>query len=165
MVSSATEVDVLHGQMKAGDKQRGDGAVRLGRTDGLVATSVIEVGIDVPDLPCEVMVIEEAVHWALAAPPAPRPGWPRQYESACILFADTKAETTTIRLETISSERDGFKLAEVDLSLRGEARSSTPGGLRAFPPCPAPGLGTLLRAKSSPCCAATARSTPPGSVR
>jgi ATP-dependent DNA helicase RecG len=90
-----------------------------GDTDVLVATSVIEVGIDVPN--ASVMVIEEADRYGLSQLHQLRGRVGRgEHASHCILFADTDAEAATIRLEAISSERDGFKLAEVDLSLRGE---------------------------------------------
>ncbi|MGH2988486.1 MAG: ATP-dependent DNA helicase RecG, partial [Solirubrobacterales bacterium] len=113
------EVGVLHGQMKSADKQRAMGRFASGETEVLVATSVIEVGIDVPN--ASVMVIEEADRYGLSQLHQLRGRVGRgEHESACILFADTEAEAATIRLEAISSERDGFKLAEVDLSLRGE---------------------------------------------
>ncbi len=90
-----------------------------GETQVLVATSVIEVGIDVAN--ASVMVIEEADRYGLSQLHQLRGRVGRgEHESHCILFADTEAEAATIRLEAISSERDGFKLAEVDLSLRGE---------------------------------------------
>ena len=67
------------------------------------------------------MVIEEADRYGLSQLHQLRGRVGRgEHESHCILFADTEAEAATIRLEAISSERDGFKLAEVDLSLRGE---------------------------------------------
>jgi ATP-dependent DNA helicase RecG len=113
------EVGVLHGQMKAADKQRTMARFASGDTDVLVATSVIEVGIDVPN--ASVMVIEEADRYGLSQLHQLRGRVGRgEHASHCILFADTDAEAATIRLEAISSERDGFKLAEVDLSLRGE---------------------------------------------
>jgi ATP-dependent DNA helicase RecG len=113
------EVDVLHGQMKASDKQRAMAGFASGETQVLVATSVIEVGIDVAN--ASVMVIEEADRYGLSQLHQLRGRVGRgEHESHCILFADTEAEAATIRLEAISSERDGFKLAEVDLSLRGE---------------------------------------------
>jgi ATP-dependent DNA helicase RecG len=113
------EVGVLHGQMKTAEKQRAMHGFACGDTQVLVATSVIEVGIDVPN--ASVMVIEEADRYGLSQLHQLRGRVGRgEHESHCILFADTEAEAATIRLDAISSERDGFKLAEVDLSLRGE---------------------------------------------
>jgi ATP-dependent DNA helicase RecG len=142
-------VDVLHGQMKAADKQRAMAAFASGETDVLVATSVIEVGIDVPN--ASVMVIEEADRYGLSQLHQLRGRVGRgEHESHCILFADTKAEAATIRLEAISSERDGFKLAEVDLSLRGEGEilGTRQHGLPRFRVATLPeDAGALLRAR------------------
>jgi ATP-dependent DNA helicase RecG len=90
-----------------------------GRTQVLVATSVIEVGIDVSN--AAVMVIEEADRYGLSQLHQLRGRVGRgPHESACILFADPGSEAARLRLEAISSSRDGFELAEVDLALRGE---------------------------------------------
>src|SRR5918995_615838 len=113
------EVGVLHGQMKAADKQRAMHGLASREPQVLGATSVIEVGIDVPN--ASVMVIEEADRYGLSQLHQLRGRVGRgEHESACILFADPSSEAANLRLEAISSERDGFKLAEVDLSLRGE---------------------------------------------
>jgi ATP-dependent DNA helicase RecG len=143
------EVGVLHGQMKAADKQRAMARFASGETDVLVATSVIEVGIDVPN--ASVMVIEEADRYGLSQLHQLRGRVGRgEHESHCILFADTEAEAATIRLEAISSERDGFKLAEVDLSLRGEGEilGTRQHGLPRFRVATLPeDSGALLRAR------------------
>src|SRR5262249_34985689 len=90
-----------------------------GEVDVLVATSVIEVGIDVPN--AVVMVIEEADRYGLSQLHQLRGRVGRgEHESACILFGDPQSDAARMRLEAISNERDGFKLAEVDLGLRGE---------------------------------------------
>jgi ATP-dependent DNA helicase RecG len=113
------EVDVLHGQMPAAKKGEAMERFVAGRTDVLVATSVIEVGIDVPN--AAVMVIEEADRYGLSQLHQLRGRVGRgPHESACILFGDPHSEAARLRLEAISTERDGFKLAEVDLGLRGE---------------------------------------------
>ena len=142
-------VDVLHGQMKAADKQRAMARFASGETAVLVATSVIEVGIDVPN--ASVMVIEEADRYGLSQLHQLRGRVGRgEHESHCILFADTEAEAATIRLDAISSERDGFKLAEVDLSLRGEGEilGTRQHGLPRFRVAALPqDSGTLLRAR------------------
>jgi ATP-dependent DNA helicase RecG len=143
------KLDVLHGQMKAADKQRAMAGFASGDTAVLVATSVIEVGIDVPN--ASVMVIEEADRYGLSQLHQLRGRVGRgEHESHCILFADTEAEAATIRLEAISSERDGFKLAEVDLSLRGEGEilGTRQHGLPRFRVATLPeDSGTLLRAR------------------
>jgi ATP-dependent DNA helicase RecG len=143
------EVGVLHGQMKAADKQRAMGRFASGETEVLVATSVIEVGIDVPN--ASVMVIEEADRYGLSQLHQLRGRVGRgEHDSACILFADAESEAARIRLEAISSERDGFKLAEVDLSLRGEGEilGTRQHGLPRFRVATLPeDSGTLLRAR------------------
>ena len=90
-----------------------------GETDVLVATSVIEVGIDVAN--ATVMLIEGAERYGLSQLHQLRGRVGRgEHASHCILFADAGSELARRRLEAIEAERDGFKLAEVDLALRGE---------------------------------------------
>jgi ATP-dependent DNA helicase RecG len=85
----------------------------------LVATSVIEVGIDVPN--ATVLVVEGAERYGLSQLHQLRGRVGRsRHASHCILFADPGSELARRRLEAIASERDGFKLAEIDLALRGE---------------------------------------------
>jgi ATP-dependent DNA helicase RecG len=113
------EVAVLHGQMPAAEKQAAMRRFASGEVDVLVATSVIEVGIDVAN--ATVMLIEEADRYGLSQLHQLRGRVGRgEHDSHCILFADPASEAARIRLEAIANERDGFKLAEVDLSLRGE---------------------------------------------
>ena len=142
-------LDVLHGQMRSADKQRAMAGFASGDTQVLVATSVIEVGIDVPN--ATVMVIEEADRYGLSQLHQLRGRVGRgEHQSACILFADTEAETARARLDAISAERDGFKLAEVDLSLRGEGEilGTRQHGLPRFRVATLPeDAGTLLRAR------------------
>jgi ATP-dependent DNA helicase RecG len=112
-------LEVLHGQMPARAKQAVMERFVSGRTQVLVATSVIEVGIDVPN--AAVMVVEEADRYGLSQLHQLRGRVGRgPHDSACILFADPRSEPARLRLEAISSSRDGFELAEVDLALRGE---------------------------------------------
>lgn len=112
-------VACLHGQMPTTEKAAAMGGFASGGTDVLVATSVIEVGIDVAN--AAVMVIEEADRYGLSQLHQLRGRVGRgPYESACILFADPASEAARLRVEAISHERDGFRLAEIDLSLRGE---------------------------------------------
>jgi ATP-dependent DNA helicase RecG len=113
------EVAVLHGQMPAAEKQEAMRRFAAGDASVLVATSVIEVGIDVPN--ATVMLIEEADRYGLSQLHQLRGRVGRgEHDSHCILFADPASEAARIRLEAIAEQRDGFKLAEVDLSLRGE---------------------------------------------
>ena len=90
-----------------------------GKTAVLVATSVIEVGIDVAN--ATVMLVEGAERYGLSQLHQLRGRVGRgEHASHCILFADAGSELAHRRLEAIETERDGFKLAEVDLALRGE---------------------------------------------
>jgi ATP-dependent DNA helicase RecG len=85
-----------------------------GEADVLVATSVIEVGIDVPN--ATVMLIEAAERYGISQLHQLRGRIGRgEHESLCILFGDPSLP----RLEAIAKERDGFKLAEIDLQIRG----------------------------------------------
>ncbi len=112
-------VDVLHGQMPSPAKGEAMARFASGETDLLVATSVIEVGIDVAN--ATVMVIEEADRYGISQLHQLRGRVGRgEHASACILFADPKTEAARARLEAIAGETDGFKLAEVDLTIRGE---------------------------------------------
>jgi ATP-dependent DNA helicase RecG len=112
-------VDVLHGQMPSARKAAAMEAFTSGATDVLVATTVIEVGIDVPN--ATVMVIEGAERYGVSQLHQLRGRVGRgEHESHCLLFADEAGGMARRRLTAVEKERDGFKLAEVDLSLRGE---------------------------------------------
>jgi ATP-dependent DNA helicase RecG len=113
------DVGLLHGQMPSKDKQLAMQRFVAGATDVLVATSVIEVGIDVAN--ATVMLVEGAERYGLSQLHQLRGRIGRgEHESHCILFADPESELARRRMEAIAAERDGFKLAEVDLALRGE---------------------------------------------
>ena len=113
------EVAVMHGQMHARDKRAVMARFASGEVDVLVATSVIEVGIDVPN--ASVMVIEEADRYGLSQLHQLRGRVGRgRHESYCLLFSDARSELARHRLEALAAERDGFRLAEIDLTLRGE---------------------------------------------
>ncbi len=112
-------VALLHGQMHSRDKAAAMESFAAGEADVLVATSVIEVGIDVPN--ATVMVVEGAERYGLSQLHQLRGRVGRgSHESYCILFGDPASDAARRRLDAIANERDGFKLAEVDLSLRGE---------------------------------------------
>ena len=107
-------VELIHGQMPSKRKQEAMTAFASGEADVLVATSVIEVGIDVPN--ATVMLIEAAERYGISQLHQLRGRIGRgEHESLCILFGDPSLP----RLEAIAKERDGFKLAEIDLELRG----------------------------------------------
>ena len=90
-----------------------------GEAQVFVATTVIEVGVDVPN--AMVMLVEGAERFGLSQLHQLRGRVGRgEHESCCILFGDAKGEDARTRLEAIAAESDGFKLAEVDLTIRGE---------------------------------------------
>ncbi len=113
------EIGVLHGQMPSARKAEAMEAFASGATDVLVATTVIEVGIDVPN--ATVMLIEGAERYGVSQLHQLRGRVGRgEHASHCLLFAEGVGEPARRRLEAVVRERDGFKLAEVDLGLRGE---------------------------------------------
>jgi ATP-dependent DNA helicase RecG len=94
-------------------------AFSSGEADVLVATTVIEVGIDVPN--ATVMLVEGAERFGLSQLHQLRGRVGRgSHESFCVLFGDPESDAAKARLEAIAGEGDGFALAEVDLSIRGE---------------------------------------------
>jgi ATP-dependent DNA helicase RecG len=108
-------LELLHGQMPARGKQAAMEAFSSGSADVLVATTVIEVGIDVPN--ASVMLIEDAERYGISQLHQLRGRIGRgPHESLCLLFG---AREST-RLRALAEHRDGFKLAEIDLELRGE---------------------------------------------
>jgi len=112
-------VGVLHGQMPSAVKAAAMAAFVAGETDVLVATTVIEVGVDVPN--ATLMLIEGAERFGVSQLHQLRGRVGRgQHASVCLLFGDAKGGMARRRLHAIEREHDGFKLAEVDLSLRGE---------------------------------------------
>jgi ATP-dependent DNA helicase RecG len=107
-------VELIHGQLPSKVKAAAMEAFARGDADVLVATSVIEVGIDVPN--ATVMLIEAAERYGLSQLHQLRGRVGRgEHASLCILFGDPRLP----RLEAIANERDGFRLAEIDLELRG----------------------------------------------
>jgi ATP-dependent DNA helicase RecG len=112
-------VGTIHGQMRSVDKAAAMEAFSSGETDVLVATTVIEVGIDVPN--ATVMVIEGAERYGVSQLHQLRGRVGRgEHDSVCLLFPEDAGELARRRLKAVERESDGFKLAEVDLSLRGE---------------------------------------------
>jgi ATP-dependent DNA helicase RecG len=116
---SEFSVGVIHGQMRSAEKAAAMEAFVGGETDVLVATTVIEVGIDVPN--ATVMVIEGAERYGVSQLHQLRGRVGRgEHESCCLLFPEGAGAMARRRLKAVAREGDGFKLAEIDLSLRGE---------------------------------------------
>lgn len=111
-------VELLHGRMPSAKKQRIMAEFRKGKIDVLVATIVVEVGMDVPN--ATIMVIEEADRFGLAQLHQLRGRIGRgEAKSYCFLFAETDREAAKSRLEIMTRSNDGFEIAEHDLRLRG----------------------------------------------
>ncbi len=111
-------VGLLHGKMKAKDKESVMRRFAAGEIQLLISTTVIEVGIDVPN--AALMVIENAERFGLSQLHQLRGRIGRgEYSSACILISDVKSGDTKRRLDVIKNNTDGFKIADEDLKLRG----------------------------------------------
>jgi ATP-dependent DNA helicase RecG len=111
-------VEVLHGRQPSAEKAQRMEAFRAGQIQVLVATTVIEVGIDVPN--ATLMVIEDADRYGLAQLHQLRGRVGRgAARSHCILIADPATEEGRRRLEVMASGSDGFQIAQADLELRG----------------------------------------------
>ena len=111
-------VGLLHGRLKGEEKEDVMNAFRANRIRVLVATSVIEVGVDVPN--ATVMLIENAEQFGLAQLHQLRGRIGRgAHESHCILAADLKTDEAKQRLKVLEETTDGFRIAEEDLRLRG----------------------------------------------
>jgi len=112
-------VGLLHGQMRSADKEAAMASFRDGGIDVLVATTVIEVGIDVPN--ATVMVIEDADRFGLSQLHQLRGRVGRgAHASRCILVADPKTDDGAARVAAMLATNDGFELAEEDLRIRGQ---------------------------------------------
>ena len=108
-------VVLLHGQMRPREKQEAMASFAAGGADVLVATSVIEVGIDVPN--ATVMLVEDADRYGISQLHQLRGRVGRgEHPSLCLLFGPKESP----RLRALADHDDGFRLAEIDLELRGE---------------------------------------------
>jgi ATP-dependent DNA helicase RecG len=114
------KVGLVHGRMKGTDKDEAMARFQRGDTQILVATTVIEVGVDVPE--ATIMVIEHAERFGLAQLHQLRGRVGRgEARSSCILlYKGPLNENAKARLETLRETEDGFRIAEMDLKLRGE---------------------------------------------
>ena len=113
-------VDLVHGRMRGADKDRAMTRFAAGETRLLVATTVIEVGVDVPE--ATVMVIEHAERFGLAQlhQLRGRIGRGRERSICLLLYKTPLGETAKARLAIMRETEDGFRIAEEDLRLRGE---------------------------------------------
>lgn len=113
------DVGLLHGQMRSGEKDEVMERFRRGEVSVLIATTVVEVGVDVPE--ATVMLIENAERFGLSQLHQLRGRIGRGEDGGvCILFSNASTEDATKRLEAIARTSDGFVLAEEDLRIRGE---------------------------------------------
>ncbi len=123
-------IDLLHGRMSGPEKDAVMHRFRAHEADVLVATTVVEVGVDVPN--ASVMVIENAERFGLAQLHQLRGRVGRgAAESHCILVAGDASRATRERLEVVAKHADGFVISEKDLALRGpgELRGTRQSGL------------------------------------
>jgi ATP-dependent DNA helicase RecG len=142
---SGFSVGVIHGQMPSARKGEAMEAFVSGATDVLVATTVIEVGIDIAN--ATVMIIEGAERYGVSQLHQLRGRVGRgAHRSHCLLFPEGAGGMARRRLKAVERERDGFKLAEVDLTLRGEGEvlGTRQSGLPRFAVAELPEEGVLL---------------------
>lgn len=114
------QIGLVHGRMKGAEKDEAMRAFKDGETRVLIATTVIEVGVDVPD--ATIMVIEHAERFGLAQlhQLRGRVGRGSKPSSCVLLYKDPLGETAKRRLSVMRETEDGFVIAEEDLKLRGE---------------------------------------------
>ncbi len=135
---AALRLEVMHGRLSPSQKAERMEALRAGAIDVLVATTVIEVGIDVPN--ASLMIIEDADRYGLAQLHQLRGRVGRGAEqSHCVLVAEPATEEGRRRLEVMRATGDGFRIAQEDLRLRGPGeilgvRQHGIGGLRIADP-------------------------------
>lgn len=111
-------VAMLHGRMKSREKEKIMSAFSAGEIDILVSTSVVEVGVDVPN--ATIMLIEGADRFGLAQLYQFRGRVGRgEYQSFVFLFTDSSSDSTKRRLDALLKAKNGFELAEQDLAIRG----------------------------------------------
>ncbi|MEO0496612.1 MAG: ATP-dependent DNA helicase RecG [Pseudomonadota bacterium] len=116
----ADKIGLIHGRMKAAEKDAAMEAFAEGRTQILVATTVVEVGVDVPE--ASIMVIEHAERFGLSQlhQLRGRVGRGSKASSCLLLYKSPLGETAASRINIMRETEDGFRIAEEDLRLRGE---------------------------------------------
>jgi ATP-dependent DNA helicase RecG len=140
IVFPGLKVGLLHGKLRTEEKETAMEKFQRGETQILVSTTVIEVGVDVPN--ATVMVIEQAERFGLAQLHQLRGRVGRGAEqSYCILVTDKMSEAGQERIRTLVESNDGFYIAEMDMKLRGpgEFFGTRQSGLPAFQ------IGNILR--------------------
>ena len=111
-------IGLVHGKLKSEEKQQVMNQFASGKIDILVATSVIEVGVDVPN--ATIMLVEGAERFGLAALHQLRGRVGRsEHKSYCYLIAENTNPDAYQRLKALERTNDGFRLAQIDLELRG----------------------------------------------
>jgi ATP-dependent DNA helicase RecG len=112
-------IQALHGKMKAELKEEIMRSFAAGEIDLLASTVVIEVGVNIPN--ATLMIVENAERFGLAQLHQLRGRVGRgSAQSCCVLISDAKSELAVKRCETLARESDGFRIAELDLKLRGQ---------------------------------------------
>lgn len=117
------EIDIIHSKLKDAEKEKVMRRFNKGEIDILVATSVVEVGVNVPN--ATVIIIEGAERFGLAQLHQLRGRVLRStHQSYCYVFAETKSRQSLARLKALQVAKNGFELAEYDLKLRGPGELS-----------------------------------------
>ncbi len=112
------EIAYLHGKMKAEEKNQIMSDFKLGKIQALVSTTVVEVGVDVPN--ATIIVISQMENFGLSQLHQLRGRVGRgDKQSYCFLISDNKNENTAMRIEAMQNYDSGFDLAEIDLKMRG----------------------------------------------
>ncbi|MBX4211119.1 DEAD/DEAH box helicase, partial [Candidatus Parcubacteria bacterium] len=112
------EIEILHSKMKPDDKEQVMNDFKDGKINILVSTSVVEVGVNVPN--ATMILIEGAERFGLAQLHQLRGRVIRsEHQAYCFVFADSKTEKTVQRLKALKDAKNGFELAEFDLAQRG----------------------------------------------